>query len=222
MHKGIIKRSIFHSDLSRLFLISSLQLDNHLNNECPIFTKYASPFPPEAGIASCYAFIQLLRGLLLKHNNPSIWALIMTLQWRSQREFKTALDVPALRARYNLPPDFGTDDEWTRIYGIVSVNNHTTVLPFIHGSNLIRCGEALFPLYSLVANSCSPNCIWSLKYDDENTQSFSLALYPAVDIKKGEMITASYISTLTKQGNHKRRKKLRERMKFWCMCLRCG
>ncbi|CAL8123317.1 unnamed protein product [Orchesella dallaii] len=190
-------------------------IEHHKANECGLFVKHDVKFPPNVEIQPCYKAIAIIRGLLVKERSPQMWEQLMTLQWKTQLQLTPFPDFEEFKENFGLP-EFGEEEDWTRILGIINVNSYSFQrIEKKEGSPSF--GECLFPIYSLMCHSCSPNCTWAIQYSPE----FSMKVRPTVDIKKGEMLSVCYNHEFSKFGFYKRQEKIRERAEFECKCRRC-
>ena len=74
-----------------------------------------------------------------------------------------------------------TDEDYDRVVGLLWTNSFSC-----RDSE----GQAIFPIFSIVSHSCTPNASAVM------IQSHQIALEAKVDINKGEEITISYTSIL--------------------------
>lgn len=144
-----------------------------------------------------------------------MWQQLMTLQWETQLQLTPNPDFEEIKVNFGLS-DFGKEEDWQRILGIINVNSYSFQrVEKKEGSPSF--GECLFPIYSLMCHSCTPNCTWAITY----SPTFTMKVRPTVDIKKGEMLCVCYNHEFSKFGFHKRQEKIRERAEFDCKCKRC-
>ena len=80
-----------------------------------------------------------------------------------------------------------TDEEYDRAVGLLWTNSFSC-----RDSE----GQAIFPIFSIVSHSCSPNA------SPVMIQSQQIALEAKLDIKKGEEITIAYTSILQVKLEH--------------------
>lgn len=76
--------------------------------------------------------------------------------------------------------------------------------------------SALYPTFSLMKHSCVANCSITFKMSD----NFKIVVKSATEIKKGQPLTTSYMSTLL--GTLNRRDTLMKIKFFGCKCERCS
>lgn len=71
-----------------------------------------------------YKVVEILRGVLIKENDPELWAKITNLQCVTELGNKTDLfqDLGKLRNTFGVE-DIGLEEDWKRILGILNVNN---------------------------------------------------------------------------------------------------
>ena len=136
-----------------------------------------------------YRCITPLRLLLARIHYPERFKLTETLMdhnadrqkygnvWQSQRTF---VNDYLKKCRHGMLSDF-TDDDFDRVAGLLWTNSF---------SCKDSEGMAIFPVFSIVSHSCTPNA------NPVRLQSQNLALVAKSDIAKGEEITISYISIL--------------------------
>jgi len=175
--------------------------------ECAILARH--PDTAQAGIQCMdqYRCITPLR-LLLNKQSERFKTTIPLMDHNEERKKYT--DLWNNQKKYvneylkKCQLDF-TDEEYDRAVGLLWTNS-------------LSCrdseGMAIFPIFSIVSHSCSPNA------SNVMIQSQQVALEAKLDIKKGEEITIAYTSVV--QGRVKRRKKLREKWFFDCCCPRCS
>lgn len=91
---------------------------------------------------------------------------------------------------------------------------------------LNRKTKCLFEEASLFAHSCSPNCSWYIKFNQNESTSYErpniqIEVLTAVPIKKGEMLTIFYSTRYALYGTLKRIVLMEEIAHFQCKCSRC-
>lgn len=82
-------------------------------------------FPPNLPIQNCYKGLAILRGLLLKEQNPLAWEKVMNLQYENEIKDSTEeVDFNEFKTQFGLP-NFGSNEDWRRILGVLNVNSYS-------------------------------------------------------------------------------------------------
>lgn len=94
--------------------------------ECKIFSEKKVPYPPSETypVYIVYKVIEILRGVILKYDNPDMWEKILDLQYKTELGDKTELfkDLSKLRKVFGIE-NVGTEKDWRRVLGVLNVNN---------------------------------------------------------------------------------------------------
>lgn len=83
----------------------------------------------------------------------------------------------------------------------------------------------MFEEASLFAHSCSPNCSWTIEFNESKSHNhrpdIRIKVVTAAGIKKGEMLTIFYSTRYALCGTLKRIVLMEEIAHFQCKCKRC-
>lgn len=187
------------------------QKDLHAK-ECGILAqdvKRVGP-PTSLGVTPRYDMILVLRCLLLRESNPTIWDRLMTMESHvdARREQQEPYHMAGVRFLTEVLNCGFDADTVHRVRGIMITNCIN-----IRGSK----GEHLrgiYPNIALLNHSCLPNL--TIRSDVNN----ALYIRTAVAIKKGDPLVFSY--TPPEEPLWERQFDFRNVYFFSCKCRRCG
>ncbi|XP_021949211.1 SET domain-containing protein SmydA-8 [Folsomia candida] len=195
------------------------QHELHAQNECKIFSERHIKYPPsecEYPTYIVYKVVEILRGVLIKENDPELWAKITNLQCVTELGNKTDLfqDLGKLRNTFGVE-DIGLEEDWKRILGILNVNNFS-MKGRRNGHGPWFTGY-VFLQSSMLAHSCLPNCWWGVSmFPDHKIQ-----VRTTVDVQKGDVLTVPYSYIYNAFGTSKRQELIQDDGEFICKCERC-
>ncbi|OXA58556.1 SET domain-containing protein SmydA-8 isoform X2 [Folsomia candida] len=191
---------------------------NHSENECPIFQKGHSIGSRITDPTSChpaYEAVTPLRCILLRSRDPAKWARLNTMEHHNEyRSTLTTLwnrnevnTLKLIREWYKMKDEYDAETIHTCI-GFVDVNCFE-----IKYQNIEICG--LYPETSLMGHDCVPNTV----HATTTGPSFRMIVRTSLPIRKGEIISTSYVDAL--KTTTRRRKFLKNTKYFDCFCPRC-
>lgn len=155
-----------------------------------------------------YAAIFVMRGLMLKTNDPEEYEKVIFLMSGDTSDIADSIGLKVFQmlAQNHCLSDVCKEDV-LRIMGVkrTNANNMTNVLG--------KKGNILYPIYPLMNSHCYCNTFYSI---DDN---YAMELRAQRPILKGEEITTRYVSSFECQP--KRQNKLWNNWKFLCQCKRC-
>ncbi|XP_021965910.1 SET domain-containing protein SmydA-8 [Folsomia candida] len=181
-------------------------------DECKFFVQKHVKAPTRFG-NSDFGSVTVLRGLMLKYQNPEKWKVLMQLEahneirknlplWR-----ENVINVVDVILRDWELREYFTPEEVHTVCGILEVN------AFELGDKVSYRG--IYPKAAMMAHSCLPN---TTRF--ENPYSGILELRAAVDIPPGEPLTICYAFSL--EATAQRRLMMSETKFFECSCKRCN
>ncbi|XP_015588876.1 protein msta [Cephus cinctus] len=157
-----------------------------------------------------YRCVPIIRALWLRENDPESYMKFINLEDHSMAKGKANIfDEPRDTAQFVrrfFKIDHVTEDEVTRIGGILQINGHevpTTEVPHM----------AVYDLASMLEHNCRANCRKSF------TNKGGIVIRAAIPIAKGDHITICYTDPLW--GVTNRRHHLMQTKYFNCACERC-
>ncbi|KZC09337.1 PREDICTED: protein msta, isoform A-like [Dufourea novaeangliae] len=159
-----------------------------------------------------YQCINVIKTLHMKNVRPETYKKLLLLESHTDRinetksfTFEESLNILRFIRRFFKTDDI-SDEEITRIVGILQVNGHEVPItepPYI----------AIYESASLIEHSCKANCSKSF------TDAGGLIIHAATPIAKGDHISICYTDALW--GTVNRRHHLSQTKFFDCICDRC-